>query len=141
MLGGVLLLVLISGSALAWAATKGPKAGAFYASRSPDLWVDVGKPATYVTVYIGCDVTSDVSEYWNSGTKISLRHDAFSFDRKTAVGTESGAGFGQKNEKVLFTGHFTGGKFVGTVHLGGSTCPESSYTAKYDARGGGGSGR
>lgn len=61
-------------------------------------------------------------------------------DGKTTISTENGATFGHVSGTIVFNGRFSGGAFHGTAQIVGSSCPKSSYTAKYD-KNGGGSGR
>ncbi|HWF74810.1 MAG TPA: hypothetical protein VG186_15775 [Solirubrobacteraceae bacterium] len=132
----IALSILAASATAAWAAAKGPIAGGYYASTHPRLAVVALKPATKVTLYIGCFSSPSVAEYWDSA-KLPLKNGSFSFDGKTTISTENGGTFGTVKGTVLFTGKFSGGKFKGTAQIVGSSCPKSSYTAKYDKNGGG----
>jgi hypothetical protein len=129
-------LILAALATAALAAGKGPIAGGYYASTHPRLSVDVLKPATKVTLYIGCFTTQTDVEYWDS-PKLTLKNGSFSFDGPTTISTETGGTFGTTKGTVLFTGKFSGGKFKGSAQIVGSTCAKANYTAKYDKNGGG----
>jgi hypothetical protein len=135
----IALLILAASATVAWAAAKGPIAKGYYASSSPRLSVLVGKPATKVQLYIGCFTTPTVAEYWDSPS-LALKNGSFSFNGKTTISTVNGTKFGSLKGTVLFTGKFAGGKFTGTAQIVGSSCPKTSYTAKYDKNGGGSGG-
>jgi hypothetical protein len=136
----VAVSIVASLAAVASAAAKKPKPHGYYASKSPELSITVGKPAKTVTLYVGCMESSTMVWWWDSPT-IRLKHNSFSFDRRTTIGIESGAGFTHPKATVMFTGKFKDGKWRGSVQIGGAPCPEHSYTAKYDKNGGGGSGK
>jgi hypothetical protein len=73
------------------------------------------------------------------GSTLTLHKDAFSFDEHTTVDKVQDRPFTSTpvTATVLFTGTFKNGRFTGKVHLGGSTCPEASYTAHFSTHGGG----
>jgi hypothetical protein len=135
----VAILILAVLASAAWAATDGPRAQGYYGSRKPDLSVYVGKPATTVQLYVSCATSPTISEYWDS-PKLRLKDDKFSFDGKTTIMTVDGVTFGHLAGTVIFNGKFSGGVFHGSAQIVGSSCPKSSYTAKY-SKDGGGSGR
>jgi hypothetical protein len=135
----VTLLILTVFASAASAASGGPKPLGYYSSTHPRLSVYVDKRAKTVELYISCPTSTTVSEYWDSG-KLKLKDDKFSFDGKTSISTENGATFGELSGTVMFNGKFSGGAFHGTAQIVGSSCPKSSYTAKYD-KNGAGSGR
>ena len=128
---------LALGGSLAWAASK-PKSGATYFSTKPSVEIFVQPGARSVTLYTSCGPGTAISAYWDS-PKLSLHDNSFSFDKQTAVNKVQDQPFTTTQVKatVLFTGSFKNGKFVGKVHLGGSSCAESSYTAHYSSHGGG----
>jgi hypothetical protein len=132
-------LVASALASTAAAAGSAPKAGGYYPSRKPDLSVYVDKPAKTVELYISCATSPTSSEYWDS-PKLALKDDKFSFDGKTTIMTAEGATFGHLPGTVIFNGKFSGGAFHGTAELVGSSCPKSSYTAKYDSKGAGSGG-
>jgi len=131
--------VVLSGT-LAWAAAK-PKSVGSYSSTSPSVEIFVQKGGASVTLYTSCGSGNSVSAYWDS-PKLPLRNEAFSFDSETTVNVVHDQPFSTTPVKatVLFTGKFKHGKFSGNVHLGGSSCGEASYTAHYNAHGGGSAG-
>lgn len=133
----LLILSALAGSANA--ASSGPKPLGYYASTQPRLSVFVDKSTRSVELYISCPTSATVSEYWDS-PKLKLKDDKFSFDGKTTISTANGATFGHLSGTILFTGRFSGGAFHGTAQIVGSSCPKSSYTAKYDKNGGGSGG-
>jgi hypothetical protein len=133
------ILILAALASAAWAATAGPKAQGYYGSKKPDLSVYVDKPATTVELYVSCATSPTSSEYWDS-PKLRLKDDKFSFDGKTTIMTADGVTFGHLPGTVSFNGKFSGGAFHGSAQIVGSSCPKSSYTAKY-SKDGGGSGR
>ena len=135
----VVPLILAALAPVAWAAAKGPAPKSYYASAHPRLSVYVDQPATTVELYVACFTSTNVSEYWDSA-KLPFKHDEFSFDGKTTIGSENGATFTQSKGTVLFNGKFSHGKFTGEAQIVGSSCPKSRYTAKFD-KNGGGSGR
>jgi hypothetical protein len=128
---------LILCSSLAWAETK-PKSGGSYFSTNPSVEIFVQKGGGSVMLYTSCGSGSNVSAYWDSPT-LTLHKDAFSFDKHTTVDKVQDRPFTSTpvTATVLFTGTFKNGKFTGKVHLGGSTCPEASYTAHFSTHGGG----
>jgi hypothetical protein len=131
---------LMLGGTLAWAAAK-PKPGGSYFSTSPSVEIFVQKGSRAVTLYTSCGSGTSISAYWDS-PKLPLRNGAFSFDKQTTVDEVQDRPFSTTPVKasVLFTGSFKGDKFTGKVHLGGSTCPEASYSARFSTRGGGSGG-
>ncbi len=133
------LPILAALASTAGAATGGPVPKGYYASSQPRLSVYVNKPPTTVQLYISCPTSAAVSEYWDS-PNLRFRDNKFSFHGKTTIMTENGATFGHLSGTVLFNGKFSGGAFHGTAQIVGSSCPKSSYTAKYD-KNGAGSGR
>lgn len=133
------LLILTALAGTASAASGGPKPLGYYASTSPRLSVFVDKSGKTVELYISCPTSPAVSEYWDS-PKLNLKNGKFSFDRGTAISTENGATFGHLSGTILFTGKFSGGAFHGIAQIVGSSCPKSSYTAKYDKHGDGSGG-
>ena len=125
------------GGSLAWAASK-PKAGDYF-STSPSAEIFVLKGGSAVTLYASCGPVSDLNASWDS-PKIPLHNGSFSFDKQTTVTKiQNHPAFTTTPEKatVLFTGTFKDGKFKGKVHLGGTSCPEASYTAHFSTHGGG----
>jgi len=132
----VAILILAALASAAWAATGGPKAQGYYGSKKPDLSVYVDKPATTVELYVSCATAPTVSEYWDS-PKLRLKDGKFSFDGKTTIMTADGATFGHLAGTVIFNGKFFDGAFHGAAQIVGSSCPKSSYTAKYNKDGGG----
>ena len=69
-----------------------------------------------------------------------MKDGKFSFDGKTTIMTVDGATFGHLAGTVIFNGKFSGGAFHGAAQIVGSSCPKSSYTAKYNKDGGGSGG-
>lgn len=138
--GLVPALMLVLGGTLAWAESK-PKSTGTYFSTSPSVEIAVQKGGGSVTLYTSCGSGDEVTAYWDS-PKLPLHKNAFSFDKQTTVNQVQEEPFSTTPVKatVLFTGTFKNGKFTGKVHLGGSTCPEASYTAHYSAHGGGSGG-
>jgi hypothetical protein len=132
-------LFILAAAATTASAAGGPVARGYYASSQPRLSVFVGKPPTTVQLYISCPTSATVSEYWDS-PKLKLKNDKFSFDANTTISTANGATFGHIAGSVVFNGKFSGGAFHGTAQIVGSSCPKSSYTAKYDKNGGGSGG-
>ncbi len=130
------LFILAALASTASAASGGPKSLGYYASTQPRLSVYVDKGAKTVELYISCPTATTVSEYWDS-PKLKLKDDKFSFDGKTSISTENGATFSHLSGSILFNGKFSGGAFHGTAQIVGSSCPKSSYTAKYDKNGAG----
>ena len=137
----ILTLALLIATALASTASAsgGPKPLGYYASTSPRLSVFVDKSGKTVELYISCPTSPTVSEYWDS-PKLKLKSDKFSFDGKTSISTVNGATFGHLSGAILFNGKFSGGAFHGAAQIVGSSCPKSSYTAKYDKNGAGSGG-
>ena len=132
----IMLLVLVAAESAAWAAGSAPKRGGYYASSSPPASVNVSKSGTSVLLYTACRTSPTVAEYWDS-PKLPLTHGAFSFDKKTSVGTENGTSFGTTKAVVLFSGKFSRSVFTGSVEIVGSACAKRGYKAKYDKNGGG----
>ncbi|MGD1058880.1 MAG: hypothetical protein ABR992_15865 [Solirubrobacteraceae bacterium] len=130
------LFILTALASTASASSGGPKSLGYYASTQPRLSVYVDKGAKTVELYISCPTSTTVSEYWDS-PKLKLKDDKFSFDGKTSISTENGATFSHLSGSILFNGKFSGGAFHGTAQIVGSSCPKSSYTAKYDKNGAG----
>ncbi len=128
---------LTLGGTLAWAAAT-PKSGGSYFSKSPSVEIFVQKGSRAVTLYTSCGSGDSISAYWDS-PKLPLHDGAFSFNKQTTVQKVQQQPFSATPVKasVLFTGSFKGGKFTGKVHLGGSTCPQASYTARFSTLGGG----
>jgi hypothetical protein len=133
------LFVLTAVATAAWAGTKRPVPKGYYASTHPRLSVFVDKPPKTVELYVACFTSPTVAEYWDS-PKLRFRHNKFSFHGKTTISTENGGSFGHLEGTVLFKGKFSGGKFRGTAQIVGSSCPKSSFTAKFDKNGGGSGG-
>jgi hypothetical protein len=135
----IAVLVLLGGS-VALAAAK-PKPGTYF-SVSPSVEVTVSNAQNSVTLYTSCGPGSDISAYWDS-SKLTLHNGSFSFNKRTTVQKVQDHPFSTTpvQATVLFTGHFSGGKFTGKVHLGGSTCSEQSYTAHFSSGGAGRGGR
>jgi hypothetical protein len=133
------LFILTALAGTASAASAGPKSLGYYASNQPRLSVYVDKSVKTVELYISCPTSPTVSEYWDS-PKLKLKSGKFSFDGKTTISTANGATFGHVPGAILFNGKFTGGAFHGTAQIVGSSCPKSSYTAKYDKNGAGSGG-
>lgn len=134
---GVVAVAVLS-SSLALAAASKPKAGDYF-STSPSTEIFVLKGGNAVTLYTSCGPVSELSASWDS-PKIPLRKGSFSFDKQTTVTEiQDHPLFKTTPVKatVLFTGTFKDGKFKGKVHLGGSSCPEASYTAGFSTHGGG----
>lgn len=125
---GVSLATVLAGTATALAGSS-PQPGKDYYSPIPNVSITIGKPANYVMVYASCTISGVVGDNWTSG-KIPLRHNAFSYDHKTKIGTDSGGSFGTVTTTVLVTGTFSAGKFTGTMQLAGSSCPKAHFTAK-----------
>jgi hypothetical protein len=131
---------LMLGGTPAWATTK-PKSGGSYFSKSPSVEIFVQKGSRAVTLYTSCGSGDSISAYRDS-PKLPLHNGAFSFDKQTTVQKVQQQPFSATPVKasVLFTGSFTGDKFTGKVHLGGSSCPQASYSARFSTQGGGSGG-
>ena len=126
----LLSFAAIGGVALA-SSSSSPKPGELYTSEF--LTVTVGKPATKARVFVECLPTSGGGGQWTGAVK--LAHGSFKLDKQSTIhklpsGTTTGV--------VDLTGKFTRGEFQGTWHLGGFTCPKTSYRTKTGAGGSGG---
>jgi hypothetical protein len=122
-------MILATASGVALGAASNPKPGKNYFSKKPNVSISIGKPAKYVTVFVSCFTSPGIGDDWSSG-KIALKQNAFKYDKRTKIGTENGATFGTVEGQLLVTGKFRGGKFSGTMLIGGSTCAKANYTAK-----------
>ena len=132
----VLSMILATASGVALGAANNPKPDTNYFSKKPNVSISVGKPAKYVTVFVSCFTSPGIGDDWTSG-KLALKQGEFKYDKLTKIGTESGSTFGVV-KRVLVTGHFRGGKFVGAMLISGSACPKGNYTAKFNKGGGSG---
>jgi hypothetical protein len=128
--GSLLSFLAMTGVALAGS----PQAGHLYTSTY--LTIDVGKPATKAKVFIEC--LPGGSGGAGSGTWydfVPLKKGSINFDRKETL---SKLPKGKEQGTVKVTAKFTGGKFVGTWQLVGTSCGKTRFTA---TEGAGGSGR
>lgn len=94
----------------------------------------VEKPATKVSVMVVCSSKSTrATEEWDGpGGGIPLRHNAFRVTEQHATIDLVQSGHStQYKAAMFFTGKFKGDEFVGQVHIGDSSCPQTRYTAKY----------
>ena len=119
----------LTGAALA--SSSSPKPGEQYTSSF--LTVTVGTPATTARVFVECLPSSGGGGQWHGTVK--LTDGSFKFDKRATIdelpkGTVKGV--------VDVTGKFKGGEFQGAWHLGGLTCPKTSYKTTTGPGGSGG---
>jgi hypothetical protein len=94
-------------------------------------------PPTKVALFLQCGLPRNkpsVTEAWDSHT-IAFRHNSFSFDPRASITktTTNARNMPVKTSvyrsTVRVNGRFTTGRFVGNVHLGGSPCANTGYSA------------